>query len=158
MIDLDAQTNLTFSFVGVDEWEQDYSANRTIKTLFDGLMQGQPGSLAGLIIEPERARAALTGNDGTSVIQPAAIGVMFNMIQINRGEPISAQANYIEQTRRQSGLNVFPTFIRRNDTLFAGAAETGVPVVLTRQSGATYKNIVQELEQVTEEFAGSIGV
>lgn len=273
MIDLDAQTNLTFSFLRVSEWEEDYASNRTIKTLFDGLMQGQSGSLANLIIQPERTRVALRGNgqldlicshlglinvdlelatllgggsmrqikqnfikvhrrlydalqqlnpdeydiviidcppnfnivtktaivasdcilvptrpdflstlgidylirnvndlvddynryamegdDDTPCIQPATIGVMFNMIQITRGEPISSQETYIAQTRRQSGLNVFPSFIRRNDTLFAGAPETGVPVVLTRQTGVTYRGIVQEIEQVTAEFADSIGV
>lgn len=273
MIDLDPQTNLTFSFIRVADWEKNFAASRTIKTLFDSLLEGQAGSLSGLIYKPRRATDALKGNgqldlicshlglinvdlelatllgggsmrqiknnflkvhsrlseslkqldqesydvviidcppnfnivtktaivssdyilvptrpdflstlgidylirnvndlvgdyndyareadDDAEEIQPATIGVMFNMIQITSGRPISSQATYIEQVSRQSGLYVFPTHIRRNDTLFAGAAETGVPVVLTHQSGATYKGIVAGLETVTDEFAAGIGV
>jgi chromosome partitioning protein len=273
MIDLDPQTNLTFSFIRPGDWEKTFAEKKTIKTLFDSLLQGKEGSVSDLIHQPKRAREALKGNGqldlvcshlglinvdlelatllgGGSMrqikqnflkvhsrlaqaidridddkydvvivdcppnfnivtktaivasdyilvptrpdylstlgidylirnveglvkdyneyalegdekapeIQPATIGVMFNMIQITRGAPISSQATYIEQIKRQSGLNVFPTAIRRNDTLFAGAAETGVPVVLTHQTGSTYKGIVDELEKVTEEFATSIGV
>ena len=272
MIDLDPQTNLTFSFIRPGDWEKNFADTRTIKTLFDSLLQGQAASISGLIYEPKRARDALKGNgkldlicshlglinvdlelatllgggsmrqikrnfikvhsrltealkdldeeydvviidcppnfnivtktaivasdyilvptrpdflstlgidylirnvadlvsdyndyaqegdDGTALIQPATIGVMFNMIQIMRGAPISSQQTYISQITRQSGLNVFPTHIRRNDTLFAGAPETGVPVVLTHQTGTTYRGVVQGLEQVTGEFATSIGV
>lgn len=101
---------------------------------------------------------AKEGNDGTPEIQPATIGVLFNMIQITSGTPISSQATYIQQIRSQSGLDVFPNYISRNDTLFAGAPETGVPVVLTHQTGSTYGRIVSELEQAASDIASTIGV
>ena len=68
MIDLDPQTNLTFSFLRPADWEKNFSKSRTIKALFDSLLQGQAASLAGLIYEPKRARDALKGNGKLDLI------------------------------------------------------------------------------------------
>ena len=97
---------------------------------------------------------------GTHVeeIQPATLGVLFNMITERSGGPISAQENYIQQQRAQSGLMVFDSYIKRNDTLFASAPETGVPVVLNGYSAGTYQNVVDGLEAVTTEFKLQIGL
>jgi len=273
LIDLDPQTNLTFSFIRPADWEKNFAQSTTIKALFDGLLEGKPVEISDLIHEPKRAKDALKGNgklelisshlglinvdlelatllgggsmrqikqnfikvhsrlatalseldaneydivivdcppnfnivtktaivasdyilvptrpdflstlgidylirnvsdlvedynayakegdDGTAEIKPATIGVLFNMIQIMNAQPISSQATYIEQIKTQSGLNVIPTYISRNDTLFAGAPETGVPVVLTHQTGSTYGRIVSELEEAADDVASIIGV
>ena len=91
-------------------------------------------------------------------ISPATLGVLFNMIQVRSGEPISAQANYMRQVRMQSGLFVFKSYIKENKTIFANAPETGVPVVLNGYGAGTYKNVVDGLEEVATEFKSQIGL
>ena len=39
-IDLDPQTSLTFSFVSVEEWEKEIEKNKTIKTWFESVLDG----------------------------------------------------------------------------------------------------------------------
>lgn len=39
-IDLDPQTNLTFSYIKVEKWSSDYEKNRTIKYWFDSIIDG----------------------------------------------------------------------------------------------------------------------
>ncbi len=41
LIDLDPQTNLTFSFIKVENWQKDYENNKTIKFWFDAIINGQ---------------------------------------------------------------------------------------------------------------------
>ena len=67
-IDLDPQTNLTFSFLRPAEWESHFAEARTIKVLFDSLIKGQGATLSGMIHEPERAKAALKGNGKLEII------------------------------------------------------------------------------------------
>jgi chromosome partitioning protein len=53
VIDLDPQTNLTFSFVSVDQWQQIYQSGLTIKAWYDAFIDGDHiGSLADLLIQP----------------------------------------------------------------------------------------------------------
>lgn len=40
IIDLDPQTNLTFSYIKVEKWSSDYEQNRTIKYWFDSIIDG----------------------------------------------------------------------------------------------------------------------
>lgn len=42
VIDLDPQTNLTFSFIRVDEWERNYAKDQTIKFWFDSIIRDKP--------------------------------------------------------------------------------------------------------------------
>ncbi|PBC22308.1 MULTISPECIES: AAA family ATPase [unclassified Mesorhizobium] len=273
IIDLDPQTNLTFSFIRPADWEKNFAERRTIKESFDSLLEGKNFDITKLIYAPSRVKVALAGRgnidiicshlglinvdlelatllgganmrqskqnfirvhrrlaDGlaemeddaydvvlidcppnfnivtktaivasdyilvptrpdylstlgidylirnvaslvadyndyakegpavTEEIQPATIGIVFNMIQERSEAPISAQQTYMQQVRRQSGLTVFTSYIKRNDTLFASAPESGVPVVLQSHSGGTYRSVVEGLEEVTTEFAGSIGL
>ncbi|MBP0617045.1 ParA family protein [Jiella mangrovi] len=268
VIDLDPQTNLTFSFIRPDEWQADYADDKTIKKIFDSFVDGENYDINRLIFSPSRVASALSGNGKLSLIsshlglinvdlelatllgganmkqtknnflkvhrrlveslneidenefdvviidcppnfnivtknaivasdyvlvptrpdflstlgidylirsmneliedynefsgaedtefeeiEPATIGVLFTMIQERSEEPINAQSAYIRQIQRQGGLHVFENYIKRNDTLFASAPESGVPVVLRPQSQSTYKNVVKGLEKVAEEFA-----
>jgi chromosome partitioning protein len=272
-IDLDPQTNLTFSFLRVSDWEKSFAETRTIKMVFDKLLAGEQFDINSLIYTPRRVRTALNGNgkldiicshlglinvdlelatllsganmrqskqnflkvhrrlaeslasipantydiilidcppnfnivtktsivasdyilvptrpdylstlgidylirnvsdlvrdyndyalDGSGAgagIQPATIGVLFNMIQERSGDAIQAQDAYIQQIRNQSGLNVFDQYIKRNDTLFASAPESGVPVVLQNHRPGTYGGVVDGLRAVTDEFSSSIGL
>lgn len=58
-IDLDPQTNLTFSFLQVDEWQRDFQ-EMTIKKWFDAFIDNdQEFNLEELLIRPERVNARL---------------------------------------------------------------------------------------------------
>ena len=97
-----------------------------------------------------------TGEDVS--IDPAVVGVVFTMIQEYGEKPISAQRSYIARVRRDSGLPVFDSYIKRNDTLFADAPDYGVPVVLTAHNNASHQSVVDGLEEVTTEFSKMVGV
>jgi chromosome partitioning protein len=79
------------------------------------------------------------------------MGVVFTMISVRSGGPISAQAQYIAQVSAL-GVKVLNTFIRENKTIYADAPEYGVPVVLERVSGSTYLSVRTELEELTTEI------
>ena len=64
MIDLDPQTNLTFSFYSVEEWNADLKASRTIRRWYDSDVPGQAVALAELVLTPERANAVIKENAG----------------------------------------------------------------------------------------------
>lgn len=96
-------------------------------------------------------------------VAPQLMGVVFTMIQIRSGNPIRAQRQYIRQVQDQevedgNAVPVFRAWIRENKTLFAGAPEYGVPVVLMGQSAPTYRAVVQELEQFVNEFRERLGL
>ena len=90
------------------------------------------------------------------LVQPEILGVVFTMIQIYRGRPISAQRPYMHE----SGIPapVFSSIIRENKTLFADAPESLIPVVLNRYSQPTYSLIVSEIEELANEFCEKSGV
>lgn len=91
-------------------------------------------------------------------IAPKIVGVVFTMIQEYAGAPISAQRSYIAKVRSDSGLPVFRSYIKRNDTLFADAPQYGVPVVLTGHSNYSHQSVVDGIEEVASEFETMIGI
>lgn len=95
------------------------------------------------------------GNDSWSMIAPEITGVVFTMIFIRSGSPISAQQQYIQQVKNL-GVPIWNTMIRENKTSYSDAPEYGVPVVLKRMSGKTYEDIQDELENLTTEFLRKI--
>lgn len=94
-------------------------------------------------------------NSEWDTIDPETLGILFTMIQIRNDNPISAQQPYIEQVRKL-GVPIFDTLIRENKTIYADAPEYGVPVVLQRVSGQTYRNVQSELEDLTTEILRKI--
>lgn len=84
-------------------------------------------------------------------ISPRTLGVLFTMIKIYGGEPISTQRQYIQAISNLS-VPTFITRIRENKTIYGDAPEYGVPVVVKSVSGETYENVRNELEQLTDEF------
>ncbi|HDR7897833.1 MULTISPECIES: ParA family protein [Bacillus cereus group] len=276
LIDLDPQTNLTFSFVQVDEWENNYE-NRTIKKWFDAFIdEDSDFNLRDLLISPERVnrrlnefrtsgsidiisshlglinvdlelsaklwggserqnrrnfvrvhsrlkdglkqleeleydfvlidcppnfnivtKTAIVASDVVllpakadylstigitqvdknvnelveeyndkiklgefneyELINPELMGVVFTMVGIRSGGPISAQQQYIAQVERLEGIRVFETKLRENKTLYANAPEAGIPVVLKDvQGGDTYLNVRTELEELVVELQDKI--
>lgn len=101
--------------------------------------------------------ANLNADEPEDSISPEILGVVFTMIQISGGRPISAQRPYISQTKRL-GVPVFEAWIRENKTIFADAPQYGVPVVLNSYSPATHKDVVSELEEFVTQFATQVGL
>jgi chromosome partitioning protein len=98
--------------------------------------------------------------DGQMVdkIAPKTLGIVFTMIQEYGGQPIAAQRPFIAQVRRQmSSIPIFPDYIKRNDTLFAGAPQYGIPVVLHGYNSGSHRSVVDGLEAVSESFAKALG-
>ena len=91
-------------------------------------------------------------------IKPKIVGVVFTMIQEYGGAPISAQSTYITKVKAGSGLPVFKSYIKRNDTLFAEAPQYGVPVVLHGYSNVSHQSVVDGLEEVATEFSKNLGI
>jgi chromosome partitioning protein len=84
-------------------------------------------------------------------IYPQTMGVVFTMIQITSGQPISAQRQYISQTKRL-GISTFEKYFRENKSIFANAPESLMPVSLQKYSNVTHSGIVEEIEAFVDEF------
>jgi len=101
--------------------------------------------------------ATVDPNDDEVTIDPEILGVVFTMIQIHSGRPISSQRPFIARTE-ELGVPVLESRIRENKTIFADAAELGVPVVLNHYTGPTHPDVVTEIEDFVTEFEGLIGL
>lgn len=54
-IDLDPQSNLTFSFFKVDEWQNNFQSSLTIKNWYDGFIDGSDlNDIAKFIVKPTK--------------------------------------------------------------------------------------------------------
>ena len=93
----------------------------------------------------------------TEEVSPEFLGVVFTMIQIYNSEPISAQRQYIAQTRRL-GVPVMDNKFRENKSIFAEAPQNGMPVVLNGYSNNTHSEVVSEIKRFVDEFIAEIGV
>jgi chromosome partitioning protein len=92
-----------------------------------------------------------SGNQDWQTINPEILGVLFTMVQIYNNNPISTQQQYISQIHSLS-IPCFEICIRENKTIYGGAPESGVPVVLKRAaSGQTYVDVRRELKDLTTE-------
>ena len=87
----------------------------------------------------------------TEEASPEFLGVVFTMIQMRSGGPISVQRQYIAQTERL-GIPVMDNHFRENKTIFAEAPQNGMPVVLNLYSNNTHSDVVSEIESFVDEF------
>jgi chromosome partitioning protein len=108
-------------------------------------------SIEGLVKEYNEY-AELQQGVNESAIKPKVVGVVFTMIQEYGGVAMSAQRAYIAKVKNESGLTIFDAYIKRNDTVFAGAPIYGVPVVLKDYSNTSHQSVVDGLEEVATEF------
>lgn len=107
----------------------------------------------GELVRDYNEYAESTSEGQTAPIDPQILGVVFTMVQIYDGQPISALRPYISQTQRL-GLPLFETRLRDNKTSFAGAAEEGIPVILRED----YRGLRAELEGFVDEFLQKLGL
>ncbi len=76
LIDLDPQTNLTFSFYSIDEWHDRLRERLTIKRWYDEEVPGREVSLADLVVTPERVNTALTNTAGRLDLISSHLGLI----------------------------------------------------------------------------------
>ncbi|EIU6752580.1 TPA: ParA family protein [Vibrio parahaemolyticus] len=92
-----------------------------------------------------------------SEVNPEFLGVIFTMIQIYSGKPISAQRQFISQTRRL-GIPVMDSNFRENKTIFSEAPQYGMPVVLNSYKNDSHSEVVGEIEEFVNEFELMSGI
>jgi chromosome partitioning protein len=76
LIDLDPQTNLTFSFFSIDDWHSRLKDERTIKQWYEGEIPGRNVSLADLVVSPERVNHVLGGTAGQLDLISSHLGLI----------------------------------------------------------------------------------
>lgn len=76
LIDLDPQTNLTFSFFSVDEWHDQIKEERTIRRWYEGEMPGREVALADLVVTPEPVNRAIGDNAGQLDVISSHLGLI----------------------------------------------------------------------------------
>lgn len=76
LIDLDPQTNLTFSFFSIDDWQDRFKDTRTIKQWYEGEIPGRDVSLADLAVTPERVNGALKNTSGQLDLISSHLGLI----------------------------------------------------------------------------------
>lgn len=107
------------------------------------------------LIEAYNEYAQLDDKSSNLAISPTVMGVVFTMVQIYGGEPISTLRPFINKTR-QLEVPIFKTHMRENKTIFADAPQYGVPVILNGYSTGTHQDIVTELEVLIDEFQSHV--
>jgi len=93
--------------------------------------------------------------DAWGTISPEIMGVLFTMISVRNGSPISAQEQYVQQIK-SLGIPTLKTMVRENKTRYADAPEYGVPVVLEVAHGQTYESVREELEELATEVLSGL--
>lgn len=76
LLDLDPQTNLTFSFFSIDDWHDRLKDQRTIKQWYGAEMPGRDISLADLVVTPERVNRALKNDSGQLDLISSHLGLI----------------------------------------------------------------------------------
>lgn len=76
LLDLDPQTNLTFSFFSIDDWHHRLKDERTIRQWYDAEVPGQDFSLADLVVTPEPVNRALGNTAGQLDLISSHLGLI----------------------------------------------------------------------------------
>ena len=63
-------------FYKPDDWQQNYSQNKTIKNWFDSFDTSQPLPLTNFVFTPERVAEMLDGRDGSIDLIPSHLGLI----------------------------------------------------------------------------------
>ena len=92
--------------------------------------------------------------DDYEPINPQILGVVFTMVQYYGEKPISALRPFIYQTK-QLGFDVFEDTLRENKTLFADAAQYGVPVVISKRGLGI--NVIDGINGIVNELLDKLG-
>ena len=103
LLDLDAQSSLTFSFVRPDFWESNLAEDGAIKAWFDSFNTGTSISLESLVIEPETVKGRLKAHGGLFLI-PSHLGLInFDLelaTELGGASLKQSKANFLKVHRR----------------------------------------------------------
>lgn len=103
------------------------------------------------LVDSYNEYAKLDAKDAPEPIDPTILGIVFTMVQIYGGQPISAIRPFMNKTARL-GVPVFKSYIRENKTIFGDAPQYGVPVILHSYGSGTHSDVVAGLEGFVDEF------
>ncbi|MDY6993764.1 MAG: AAA family ATPase [Pseudomonadota bacterium] len=92
-------------------------------------------------------------NTPNKPIQPLVLGVVFNMIQVYREEPVAPQRNYIDKVKNLK-IPVFENYLRESKSAYASTPESGETTVLF----GSENKIVGEIVNLTDEFERKLGL
>lgn len=97
-IDLDPQSNLTFSLIQVDTWKDKYQENKTIKTWYDSFIErGDIKDLNKLIIIPKEVNKIVNGNLHLVCSHLALINVDLELaVMLGGATPRQQKNNFLE--------------------------------------------------------------
>ncbi|SDF46779.1 chromosome partitioning protein [Methanolobus vulcani] len=109
-IDLDPQTNLTFSFITVDNWQKKYQKSKTIKKWYDAFLDDESDfNISDLIITPERVNKDITGTGKVDLIcsHLGLINIDLELAtKLGGASPRQSRKNYLRvYSRLKNGLN-----------------------------------------------------
>ncbi|MFX3645934.1 MAG: ParA family protein [Paenibacillus sp.] len=179
IIDLDPQTNLTFSFLRVDDWEKNYQ-NKTIKKWFDAYIDNdQDFNLGDIIITPERVNARLkqSKSDGKIDLISSHLGLINVDLELSAklwgGSDRTNRRNFLKvHSRFKEGLQqledqgviydvvlidcppnfnvVTKTAIIASDTLLVPAKSDYLSTIGIEQLDKNVKELVQEYNEKTK--------
>ncbi|OLF09824.1 chromosome partitioning protein [Actinophytocola xinjiangensis] len=76
LLDLDPQTNLTFSFFSIDGWHDQLKDKRTIRQWYDAEIPGQNTPLSELVVTPDRVNRAVGNNSGQLDLISSHLGLI----------------------------------------------------------------------------------
>src|SRR4051812_4611990 len=76
LLDLDPQTNLTFSFFSIDDWHDRLKDNYTIKRWYGAEIPGRDISLTDLVVTPERVNTVLSNTAGRLDLISSHLGLI----------------------------------------------------------------------------------
>lgn len=104
-IDLDPQTNLTFSFYNLYEWQELVKRGKTIKHWYDEFLDNDlDATLNSLIVEPEKIKRELKNNKSKGCLH--LIGSHLELINVDM-ELATRYGGNSERTIRSSFLRLF---------------------------------------------------
>lgn len=111
-VDLDPQTSLTFSFIPVDEWRDNYSS-RTIKNWYDAFINENPDfPLTNLVITPPRVNSVVRGRLDIISSHLSLINVDLELsAKIGGGSPVQYRNNFLKvYSKLKNGLSSMPPY------------------------------------------------
>jgi len=76
LLDLDPQTNLTFSFFSIDDWHHRLKDNLTIRQWYEGEIPGRDIPLVDLVVTPERVNKVLETTTGQLDLISSHLGLI----------------------------------------------------------------------------------
>lgn len=90
-------------------------------------------------------------------LQPRELGVVFTMVQQFAEQPIQAQQTYMAQFAA-AGAQAFGHYFRENNTLFSGAPESLLPLVLSDPRNGPGPAIIDGIRKLVAEIEHRISV